>query len=447
MVPPPAAPTGRSPSLGDGLPPLHVPLRFFATAALFGVLGGLLWMREGELAFATRWSTTMLATTHLFVLGFLTMVVFGALFQVVPVLGGGALPRAELVAGLVHPGLTAGTLCLASGLWRAHSGLLLAAIVVLGATFTVFGLAVGRQLVVGRAPALRPPRLALLAFAGTIALGLLMAVALVDPALGIPFRNWTNVHATWGSVGFGFVLVVGVGHQVVPMFHVTPPFPPRIARWTAPAIGVGLLLLLAPAPGGPLAGTAVLGLAGSVHAVTTLRLLARRRRRRPDATVRGWQCGLALAMTALLLAAADALLPAATWPESLGGRLDLLVAVLFGLGGLGTIVMGMLPKIVAFLAFLHLQRRCVTSRAAAAHLPTMDGFVGQRTAATLLGLHLLAVAVAAGAAFSPGLGPAAGAAVVAEFTLLLAILLAAALRYHHAAGRIAIALAAGHPTP
>src|SRR5688572_8770269 len=100
----------------DDLPPLRVPLRFFLTAPLFGMVAGILWVLEGHTDFVVRWTPGMLAATHLFTLGFMAMVMIGALFQVVPVLGGGAIPRT--LAPLIHAALTGGTACLAVGLYH-----------------------------------------------------------------------------------------------------------------------------------------------------------------------------------------------------------------------------------------------------------------------------------------------------------------------------------------
>ncbi|HEX6811764.1 MAG TPA: hypothetical protein VF384_09090 [Planctomycetota bacterium] len=433
--------SGARPLLGvDTLPPLHVPLRFFATAAVFALLAGLLWLVEGEAAFATRWSGAMLAATHLLVLGFFAMVMFGALFQVIPVLGGTGIPRPVLVAGLVHPGLTGGTLCLAGGLWRGERTWFVAAIVLLLATFTVFVASVAPIVLRVRTAALRPVRLAVLAFVVAVALGMLMAIALTAPGLGIAYRAWTNVHAAWGGVGFGFLLVVGVSHQVVPMFHVTPAFPPLVVRLVPWLLGSGLAALLLPWDVTSAAGMLAIAAGVLGHAVATLRLLARRRRRRPDAAVLAWRVGLGAAALAVLLALTAALAPASVLPDDTRSRCELAAGVAFALAGLGTIVMGMMPKIVAFLAFLHLQRRCLRSTAAAAHLPVMDEFVAPSTAFVLLALHGLAAAASVAAALVPALAPLAGIGVLGTAGTLLALLTAAALRYARASRAIAEAL-------
>ncbi|NOR73087.1 MAG: hypothetical protein GQ467_04370, partial [Mariprofundaceae bacterium] len=49
----------------DQAPPLSVPLRFFLTAPLFGIAAALRMLTGGPVIFASRWSPSMFALTHL----------------------------------------------------------------------------------------------------------------------------------------------------------------------------------------------------------------------------------------------------------------------------------------------------------------------------------------------------------------------------------------------
>lgn len=96
--------------IGAGLapeqgPPFTAPLRFFLTAPWFLVAAGLL------AAFDPGWtegplSPTALALTHLLTLGFLGMVMLGALTQMLPVLAGAPMPGIRPVATIGHASLT-----------------------------------------------------------------------------------------------------------------------------------------------------------------------------------------------------------------------------------------------------------------------------------------------------------------------------------------------------
>ena len=73
-------------------PPIGVPFRFFLTAPLFTLAAGLLLAWQGEDLMASRWTPGALTGAHLIALGFLSQVMCGALFQMLPVLAGSRVP-------------------------------------------------------------------------------------------------------------------------------------------------------------------------------------------------------------------------------------------------------------------------------------------------------------------------------------------------------------------
>ncbi|HEY5791152.1 MAG TPA: hypothetical protein VIX81_11035, partial [Gammaproteobacteria bacterium] len=99
----------------DQAPPLAAPFRFFLTAPLFGLAAALFLLWSGADALATRWSAAALVLTHLLTLGVLSMVMFGALLQMLPVVAGSPVAHPRLVAGAAHALLVAGTVALAAG--------------------------------------------------------------------------------------------------------------------------------------------------------------------------------------------------------------------------------------------------------------------------------------------------------------------------------------------
>ena len=58
----------------DQAPPEDIPLRFFLTAPVFGILAGLLIVYEGNNIFISNWTQEAIALTHLFTLGWLAMI-------------------------------------------------------------------------------------------------------------------------------------------------------------------------------------------------------------------------------------------------------------------------------------------------------------------------------------------------------------------------------------
>ena len=101
-------------------PPISVPFRFFLTAPWFGVATGLLLSIEGAPMLASRWMPGALASTHLLVVGFMLQAMCGALLQFVPVVVGGNVWRARLVAGIVHPVLVVAAILLSGAFLTSH---------------------------------------------------------------------------------------------------------------------------------------------------------------------------------------------------------------------------------------------------------------------------------------------------------------------------------------
>ena len=76
----------------DSLPPIHIPFRFFLTAPWFGILAAMVLLFSGPELWTSHWNPALIGLTHLFTLGFMTMTMLGALFQLLPVLSGEQVP-------------------------------------------------------------------------------------------------------------------------------------------------------------------------------------------------------------------------------------------------------------------------------------------------------------------------------------------------------------------
>ncbi|RRJ85209.1 hypothetical protein [Aestuariirhabdus litorea] len=421
------------------IPPLSVPFRFFISASLFGLLaGGLLLLAPfptaAEGGLANRWHPALLGVTHLLVLGVILMVMFGALFQILPVVGAPSVTRPAARAALIHPLLCLGTLALGGGFmlldteagrWGLRAALLLlpAALLLGMASYLPPVLAALRH-----NATLRQASWALLALAVTLLLGVWQLLGWNLPGRFPLNRGLTNLHALWGSLGWCLLLIGAVAYQVVPMFHTTPAVPAPVQRFSAPL----LVLLLAglslsqvwPALKGLFEG--LLSLYTLALALGLLWNLSRRKRRVADATLRAWQ----LAATSLLLTVPLYWLGKAGWVSpSLAFALLLYGAIL-------SVVVGMLLKISAFLLYLHLQQRCGDCFEAFGQLPKMHELVTPQQGSRLLQLHLLALLLVLGAV-AGGL-PAAlvGIALCAEFGYLLGLQYRALRRYRQACRRI-----------
>ncbi|HWR76724.1 MAG TPA: hypothetical protein VN283_05900 [Thiobacillus sp.] len=412
-------------------PPFALPLRFFLTAPLFllAAAGLIVWAPE---ALASRWTPQALALTHALTLGFLAMVMLGALLQMLPVVAGASLPAARFVAWFSHVSLTLGSVALMTGFLTATPATYGIAMVLLGGGFAVFLAATSISL--ARAVAgvtVNGIRLAVACLGVTLLLGL--ALALLRAGWWTPPAVETAIaaHAAFGLLGWVLLLVIGVAYQVVPMFQITPPYPPRLARWLAGALFVLLLLhaaalLLLPAAA-PIVDA---GLAGAIlaFAVATLRLQARRRRELPDVTLDYWRLGMAS-----LIACVAVWLAAQLWPAWAGSdAYPLLLGVLFIGGFAVSVASGMLYKIVPFLAWFHLQAQL---QARAGSIPTMKEMIAERWTRWQFRLHLAACGLLIGATLWPQLAIAAGSVLTLSALLLWLNLLSAVRRFSSHGGR------------
>ncbi|MCC7256966.1 MAG: hypothetical protein IT486_01180 [Gammaproteobacteria bacterium] len=419
-------------------PPLSVPLRFFLTAPAFGMAAAALLAWAGPAALGTRWTPAVLALTHLVGLGVLTMVMAGALFQMLPVLVGVRIARPLLVGRSCHGLLSAGVMALAAGFLGAGRPAFHLASLLLGGGLGLLLAVVGTGL--ARAPRMHDSvhgmRWALSGLAVAVTLGLVLTLGRGGASLPLARAALTDTHLAWALLGWVALLVAVVAWQVVPMFQVTAEYPAWLRRGLA-ATTWALLLWLSAAtlldwPAGPPA--AGLALAFAIFAAQTLGLLARRRRRRADASLAFWLLGMVALAAAALAALAGLLLP-------LPPALALLPAVLFLAGFALSVVQGMLLKIVPFLVWLHLQQELGRSPAALARVtpPHMHAVMPEPRARLQFLAHAAALGTLLAALAVPALVRPAALLWLVAFASLGANLLGAARLYRATRHRIGAA--------
>lgn len=386
-------------------PPFSVPLRFFLTAPLFGIAAASLLLWYGPAALLSRWTPALLAITHCMTLGFATMVMSGALLQLLPVLIGARVRRPRLFSALIHGLLTSGVVALVLAFISGRHELFMLAVVLLVGALTllmsVAALALRRS---AATPATtRAMRLALLALLVTMTLGAYLGLVRGAVLSGAP--GLTSAHLSWGLLGWIGLLVMAVAYQVVPMFQMTPEYPPLITRGLGMVLFVLLMLwsLTACCPVGPVLRVMqwVLGvLLMSVcagFALTTLWLQQHRRRRLPDVTLWYWRVGMLS-----LLAGGVLWLTGELWPAlSAQAYFPLLLGVLMIVGFTVAVISGMLYKVVPFLGWLHLHAQLHTRAERRTRLPTMKDFISERVARRQFHAYLLALILLLGAVLWP----------------------------------------------
>jgi hypothetical protein len=417
----------------DQAPPLWVPARFFLTAALFGIAFGMVLVVADPAAITGRWSPTALALTHLLTLGVLGMVMCGALFQMLPVVAGSPVQRPRLIAGLVHTFLTGGTFALPLGLgmgWRLPLQL---GVLLLAAGFALFLFAAGRSLwQAARAhDTVRGMRLALIALAVTVSLGIALGLGHAFDAITLWRFPLTNLHLAWGMLGWISLLLIAVAYQVVPLFQMTPDYPRWITRrlaWMlfALLLIVSLATLLPPDAARLVNHLATLlgGAAVVVFAAITLRLQQQRKRRLPDVTLEFWRLAMVSLIASVLLLVLSRVY--------LQPHLEWMIGVLFLVGFALSAINGMLYKIVPFLVWFHLQNQMLAAagRGVMIKIPHMKAVLPDKRARGQYRVHLAAALTLLLSLFSPAwLLPLAGVLFAVSFGWLLLNLVTAVRLY------------------
>ena len=376
-------------------PPLAVPLIFMLTAPFFAMLAALLAITHPE-ALSNRWEPAMIAMTHLLTLGFITMVMVGALQQLLPVLAGVQLSNPLCLSRVVYFGLATGTLVLCSGFLAMSPVLIGAGASLLGVTFLWLIARLLLAIIQSGASILvtRGMKLALFSFLVTMLLGLYLAAGYALPQVAMQ-RSLAALHIGWGLFGWVGLLVFTISYQVVPMFQVTPKYPDLMIRWLAVAIFSSLVLIsftrvTAFLPSGTgdllvLAFECVIAAGFALYALMTIRLQQQRRRRVADVTMDYWRFGLTCLLLALMVIAL-----AEGAVMSFPG-IDLLIGTLMIVGFTMSLITGMLYKIIPFLVWLHLTNVIDISTRWQKKIPNMKKIVPDKHVRFQFRLHLIAV--------------------------------------------------------
>ena len=384
--------------------PASIPFRFFAAASAFHVAVWAVLLAAGEHLPSFRGGPgPVLAALHLLTLGVLTTTAIGASVQLLPVATRRALVAVwpiKLVFWLAVPGMSA----MALGMFMAQMVVLIPS-----ALATTLGLLLFAALLAdnlrraGSLPvaaaygwAALASLLLLTAFGLALAFDYEVAVLTDHPAMAL-------AHMILGGFGFMGFLALGFSHVLVPMFALAAP-PPRGASLAG--FGLALAGLILGAVGAladsavVLTGAALIGLgAAVVHVWLMQGVLSRGMRKR-------------LGLSFVLIRAAWAMLPLTllTGLAALHGLAGTNGPTLFGLlligGWLLTFLLGVLQRILPFLASMHAPR-------SAGGPPLLSELAASRSLQIHAACHggallLLAIAIVADAAWLVPVGAGIG---------------------------------------
>jgi len=363
----------------DQAPPISVPFRFFLTAPIFGILLGILFFFSPFETVSNQYSHEAIGAVHLFTLGILSMIIFGAMQQMMPVLAGAVIQKPRLFANIVHTSLTLGTLFLSAYFIFSikialHIGVLLLAVAFLTFSYYSIKLLFKVEFLTSTVKAMR--LFAVCTFI-TLILGLYIASSHMSSNISDNHYVFVNAHMLFGLFGFALLLIMGVAFQVIPMFYVALDFPKPFQN-KAPLI-VFILLVLSFIFMYMNFDIFILKTAFTVvfllFAYLGLKSLNNRKRPVFDVTLWYWKLSLGMLMISVLIFLASAM-------ES-----NYVLAILFAFGFLYSLLQGMVYKIIPFLAWFHLTSKGYFT------VPTLREFINEKYIKYNFYLHVLSVAL------------------------------------------------------
>ena len=393
----------------DQSPPFRASLRFFMTAPLFILVGCILFLFFKIDPFE-RWDTETIGILHFFNLGFLVMVVMGALTQMLPVLAGTPIPNVLWFSRITHVLITLGSILFPLGIMTMNQlmiqwggGLALLSIIIFFTTilwslrkalpsFTVscFKLSASSVLI-------------MIVFAGRLALSWAGWLDFSSDRMGL-----IELHIAWAMFGFLFILILGISHKVVPMFYVTNDYPLWFSKYIAKVVfflllGWSLVFLtetqfLIPIIKSFLAVTVM------IYASETFRRFVNRKRKVTDTTVLFWKTSM------VFFALGSALYSIIQyWPSP---KMEVAASLFFGIALL-SLISGMLYKIIPFLTWFHLTARNINK------VPTMRELLPNRYTLRQYYMHLVGILFLFLSVLVPMLRPIYGVSLGLSMLLLL----------------------------
>jgi len=327
----------------DFAPPLQIIAPFFIAGTLFYVLSivGLLSINNDVSLLDLRW----IGLVHTYLIGFLMMIIIGALAQLLPVV----LEKGHCCVGfypIIFAFLTAGTVLLFLGFWfypllLSYGGL----IIVLG--FLIFGVEV---VLTGKKELLRNLSTRSMGYAvffmliGSL-IGWIMTLGLGGTINSNP-TALIDVHAVTMLGGTVMMIVIGITQILLPMFGLAHGFKNTPSTWAIRMMFSGILVYWI---GKILSLDWVLFMGGffivlSVLAYVLQVVFIARKKARKEFDI--WFRSLVVAYVSLFLALVSLVVVG-----NEGEKGWILFGWLFGVGFLGFMITGHLYKIIPFLVW------------------------------------------------------------------------------------------------
>lgn len=229
----------------EHIPSIKTVLPFYLVAAVGFVLFHILLLLSADVLPRHYFQPRLLALTHLFVLGWATMIIFGASNQLVPVISetrlhSNRLPVSSLILLIAGIPMLTGSFWLFRFSWPAYTGSACILIAIIIHAFNIYrSISKGKSSIITDIMLMAHGWLLI-----TATIGLLLLVNLVFPLFPEEHLHYLKIHAPIGMAGWFLQLVIAVSSRLVPMFTLSRNENTKPLNITFYTLNAGLALFL-----------------------------------------------------------------------------------------------------------------------------------------------------------------------------------------------------------
>ncbi len=336
----------------DQAPPYTIPIKFYLTASLYLIVLSII-TPIYTLHVYSRYDYEVIALTHIFTLGFITHIMFGSLFQMMPVMLSVAYTKVVKNAKIIYSFLNIGLSFFILGFLTNITYMLgLGGIFLAGIFFYFCFISLKTIFLSKEFNALVQNFIA--SFIALIFATAFGFTALLGHFGFVDSVKYGNIHIAFMLFGWVFILIMSVSYKIIPMFFVAKEFS-LILQKRLYILQLILLLLFAYAQiqENIFMLTIIKILLSScviLFAIFSIKILKQRKRARKDISVNLWY----FAMSNTILSATLFI-----YASILHVDIYIFIGFLALFGGIYPLINAMLYKIIPFLTWFHLSSNMV----------------------------------------------------------------------------------------
>lgn len=336
-------------------PPFRIVAKYFIAAIVSFVVFNLMLLISYTDISGHHFQPKILSITHIATLGFITMIIFGAMFQLVPVVLEVKL-FSTILAEIQFWIYSVGIVLLVYKFWHFGSELSFTLpAILLNVAMYMFSINIILSMIKVKNWNVTGTYLASSIFwlITTAVAGLLLSINLDNPFIRISHLQYLKLHVITAFVGWIGMVVMGVSYKLIPMFTLSHDFKLNFAKWAVILINIGLLgvnwVMHYPDTGfyNTLFGSLIF-IGMLLYLSQILIIFKKRIRKKLD-------IGLKYTAVSLLILGLTTLLNFSflffNYEEMI--NLTLVYGVMFLIGFAATLIVGQMYKIVPFLVWYH----------------------------------------------------------------------------------------------